>query len=66
MYTAAFCWGSAVEAAELRVDSTPPHVALENPPSGWSGGAVQVTAVAHDELSGMTASASTIEAKVTS
>lgn len=49
---------SAVETAPLQVDATPPEVALENPPSGWSGGAVRVTAVAHDELSGMVASGS--------
>jgi hypothetical protein len=49
---------AAVETATLRVDATPPDVALENPPAGWSGGPVQVTAVAHDELSGMAASAS--------
>jgi hypothetical protein len=49
---------SAVETAPLRVDATPPEVALENPPAGWSGGAVKVTAVAHDELSGMVASGS--------
>lgn len=44
---------SALATVPLRVDATPPEVALENPPSGWSGEAVQVTAVAHDELSGM-------------
>lgn len=47
---------SAVETAALRVDATPPEVALVDPPSGWSRESVQVTAVAHDELAGMTAS----------
>ena len=49
---------SAVEATEVRVDATPPEVALANPPLGWSREAVEVTAVAHDELSGMTPSGS--------
>lgn len=49
---------SALETAPLRVDATPPDVALENPPSGWVRESVKVTAVARDELSGMVASGS--------
>lgn len=47
---------SPAKAAEVRVDATPPTVALAGAPSGWSAGSVQVTAVADDELSGMAAS----------
>lgn len=49
---------STLETTPLRVDATPPEVALENPPSGWVGESVKVTAVAYDELSGMVASGS--------
>ena len=49
---------SAVKAAAVHVDATPPEVALVDPPLGWSREAVPVTAVAHDELSGMNPSGS--------
>lgn len=47
---------SPAQTAEVRVDATPPTVALAGAPSGWSAGSVQVTALAKDQLSGMTAS----------
>lgn len=47
---------SPIEKTEVRVDGTAPVTTLEGLPTGWSRQPVQVTAVSHDELSGMTSS----------
>jgi hypothetical protein len=44
-----------VATAELKADGTGPTVALDPVPGGWSNGPVEVTARAHDALSGMNA-----------
>jgi hypothetical protein len=44
---------SSIEKTEVRVDGTAPVTALEGLSAGWSRQPVQVTAVSHDELSGM-------------
>ncbi len=47
---------SSIEKTEVRVDGTAPVTALEGLPAGWSRQPVQVTAISHDELSGMLSS----------
>lgn len=44
---------SVIEKTEVRVDGTAPVTTLEGLPADWSRQPVQVTAVSHDELSGM-------------
>jgi hypothetical protein len=44
------------EAATIRVDGTPPLIALSGAPSGWSNHPVEVVAHASDPLSGIEAS----------
>jgi hypothetical protein len=44
---------SSTEKTEVRVDGTAPMTVVEGIPSGWSRQPVQITAVSHDELSGM-------------
>lgn len=46
---------SPVQTTTVRVDGTPPVLSLEGAPSGWSDSPVQLTVLARDELSGMTA-----------
>jgi hypothetical protein len=46
---------SPVAVAELRVDGRPPLVSLRGLPAEWSDGPVELTALARDDLSGMTA-----------
>ena len=41
--------------ARIRVDGTPPSIAIGGAPDGWSNRALAVTATASDELSGMAA-----------
>jgi hypothetical protein len=41
------------EAVEVRVDGTPPRIALGGVPHGWANGPVTITATALDEASGM-------------
>jgi hypothetical protein len=45
---------SPVAVAELRVDGRPPLVSLRGLPAEWSDGPVELTALASDDLSGMT------------
>jgi hypothetical protein len=46
---------SEISSASFRVDETRPVVSLQGMPSGWSDGAVRLTAHASDALSGMAA-----------
>jgi hypothetical protein len=44
---------STVASAVVRSDATPPRLSLLGVPAGWSNGPVRLTALAADELSGM-------------
>ncbi len=46
---------SPIAVAELRVNGRPPFVSLRGLPAEWSDGPVELTALATDDLSGMTA-----------
>jgi hypothetical protein len=46
---------SAAVTAKVQIDGSPPLVSLRGAAAGWSDGPVQLTAVADDRLSGMTA-----------
>ncbi|HET7417131.1 MAG TPA: hypothetical protein VFJ61_05875 [Solirubrobacterales bacterium] len=46
---------SPVASAPIRVDASPPEVSLQGSTAGWSSGPLQLTTLASDRLSGMTA-----------